>query len=342
MSRRNRMIIVTGAAGLFGINFIQFLLRETKESVLGIDSLFGGNKDYLPVDPRFQFLQGDLSDESFQKVLQATIFKKESVDYIFHFAAYAAEGLSPFIRCFNYKNNVLSTAFIVNMCIEYNVKRLVFTSSMAVYGKQTPPFDERMTPAPVDPYGVAKYMAEMDIQIASEQHGLEYCIIRPHNVYGPYQNIWDPYRNVLGIWMYKSTKAIPLTIYGDGEQERAFSYIEDILPCLWKAATSEKARNQIINLGGCTAYTLKNAAELMRDITGNEHIIHLEARHEVKHAFSTYEKSIECLDFQDKTSLREGLQKMWNWVKEQPERQQKRWDTFEITKQIYSYWNVKN
>ncbi len=334
------MIVVTGAAGLFGINFIHFLLRETNESVLGIDSLFGGNKEYLPNNPRFQFVSGDLSEKAFQEYLENEFFKKVSIQYVFHFAAYAAEGLSPFIRCFNYKNNVLSTAFIVNMCIEYNVKRLVFTSSMAVYGKQDPPFDESMTPSPVDPYGVAKYMGEMDIQIASEQHGLEYCIIRPHNVYGPFQNIWDPYRNVLGIWMYKSTKGLPITVYGDGEQERAFSYIDDILPCLWKAAVSKEARNQIINLGGCISYTLNEAAHVLSDVTGNENVVYLEGRHEVKHAYSTFEKSIALLGFEDKTSLKDGLTHMWNWVKEQPEREQKRWDQYEITKQVYSYWKV--
>jgi UDP-glucose 4-epimerase len=334
------MIVVTGAAGLFGINFIHFLLRETNESVLGIDSLFGGNKEYLPKDPRFQFVSGDLSEKDFQEYIEKEFFKKEVIQYVFHFAAYAAEGLSPFIRCFNYKNNVLSTAFIVNMCIEYNINRLVFTSSMAVYGRQVPPFDESMIPSPVDPYGVAKYMGEMDVQIANEQHGLEYCIIRPHNVYGPFQNIWDPYRNVLGIWMYKSTKGMPITIYGDGEQERAFSYIDDILPCLWKAAVSQEAKNQIINLGGCISYTLNEAAHVLSDVTGNENIVYLEGRHEVKHAYSTFEKSIKLLGFEDKTSLKDGLQQMWNWVKEQSEREQKKWEQYEITKQVYSYWKV--
>ncbi len=332
------MIVVTGAAGLFGVNFVSYLLKETNETIVAIDSLFGGNIECLPVHDRVIFMKGDLSDKTFQKNLENGIFKKYPIKYVFHFAAYAAEGLSPFIRCFNYQNNLIATAFIVNMCIQYDVKRLVFTSSMAVYGDQEAPFDEEMTPKPIDPYGVAKFAAEMDIQIAAKQHGLEYCIIRPHNVYGPYQNIWDPYRNVLGIWMYKSLNGMPITIYGDGSQKRAFSYIGDVVPCLWRAATDARARNQIINLGGIKPYSIKESAEIMSKITGNENIQNLEGRHEVKNAYSTYQKSIDLLDFEDRTSLSEGLEAMWNWAKSQPKKEQKRWSQYEIDKKMYSFW----
>ena len=328
---------MTGAAGLFGVNFIRYLLETTEETIIGIDSLFGGNEEYLPRHERFLFKKGDLSEKKFQADIEA-IFQKNEIPYVFHFAAYAAEGLSPFIRCFNYQNNLISSAFIVNMCIQYNVRRLVFTSSMAVYGDQEAPFDEEMTPRPIDPYGVAKFASEMDIQIAAKQHGLEYCIIRPHNVYGPYQNIWDPYRNVLGIWMYKSLNKMPITIYGDGSQKRAFSYIGDVVPCLWRAATDERAKNQIINLGGMKAYTIKESAEKMSKITGNKNIQYLEARHEVKNAYSTYQKSVDLLDFEDATPLSEGLDAMWRWASEQPEKEQKRWSQYEINKKIYSFW----
>jgi UDP-glucose 4-epimerase len=332
------MIVVTGVAGLFGVNFTNYLLQHTDEKIIGIDSLFGGNEDYLPKHDRFVFCKGDLADKSFQQELEKNIFLTNKVEYIFHFAAYAAEGLSPFIRCFNYENNVISTAFIVNMCIQYGIKRLVFTSSMAVYGDQEPPFDEAMTPSPIDPYGVAKYAAEMDIRIAADQHCLEYCIIRPHNVYGPYQNIWDPYRNALGIWMYRSLNGQPITIYGDGKQERAFSYIDDVLPCLWKAATDDRAKNQIINVGGITPTSINEAANLVSNITGNQQVVHYESRHEVKYAYSTHQKSVDLLDFEDRTSLREGLQKMWEWAKVQPKREQKYWTKYEIDKKIYSFW----
>lgn len=331
------MIIITGAAGLFGVNFTKYLLEFTTHEILLIDSLLGGNEEYIIESTRATFMNGDLSDKEFQNMVEL-VFKKKKIDYIFHFAAYAAEGLSPFIRCFNYTNNVVSTAFIVNMSIQYGVKRLVFTSSMAVYGDQEPPFDEVLVPKPVDPYGVAKYACEMDIQIAGEQHGLDYCIIRPHNVYGPYQNIWDPYRNVLGIWTLKCLQNKEMTIYGDGLQQRAFSYIDDILPCLWNAAILDEASRQIINLGGKTPNTILEAATILGEITGNNQIVHLEKRHEVKLAYSTYQKSVDILGYEEKTNLREGLRQMWEWAKEQPGREIKRWEKYEIDKSLYSYW----
>jgi len=331
------MIVVTGAAGLFGVNFILYLLKTTDEDILAIDSLFGGNEEFIPVDTRVTFLKGDLSEKEFQTRVEQK-FKENVIEYIFHFAAYAAEGLSPFIRCFNYTNNLVSTSFIVNMAIQYSVKRFVFTSSMAVYGNQEPPFDESLVPNPIDPYGVAKYACEMDIRIAAEQHKLEYCIIRPHNVYGPYQNIWDPYRNVLGIWMYKCLKNQEITIYGDGKQARSFSYIDDILPCLWKAAIDPRAKNEIINLGGKTPTTIIQAATYLKEITGNDKIVLLEKRHEVKFAYSTWEKSEQCLDYEERTDLYSGLKQMWDWAEKQPSKEQKRWSKYEIDKQLYSYW----
>lgn len=330
-------VLVTGCAGLLGSNFCEYLLRTVPGvKVVGVDNLSGGYIENVPKE--VEFIKADLSVVEDQERIRAAF----PVDYIFHFAAYAAEGLSPFIRQFNYTNNVLSTAFLINCGIEYHVKRFVFTSSMAVYGQGQVPFEESIKPAPIDPYGVAKYACEMDLAIAAEQHNMEYCIIRPHNVYGKYQNIWDPYRNVLGIWMYKALNNEPFTIYGDGEQTRAFSYIDDILPCLWKAATSEKARNEIINVGGIKHYSLNEAAELVSKVTGNTEKVHLEPRHEVKHAWCTFQKSVELLDYKETVTFEDGLRKMWDWVKECPDRQRKFWSDYELNKDIYSYWKVKN
>ena len=239
------------------------------------------------------------------------IFKDENFDYVFHLAAYAAEGLSPFIRTYNYDNNLRSTAFIVNECIKNDIKRLVFTSTLAVYGHGNGGvFNESQVPKPIDPYGVAKYACEMDIQIAGEQHGLDWCIIRPHNVYGIKQNIWDKYRNVLGIWMYQYLNNEPMTIFGDGKQTRAFSFIDDSLEPLWNAAIKKEASNEIINLGGIAEVSIKEASEILIEVIGDGEITYLEARHEVKHSIPTYKKSVDILEFKHKTSMREGLTKM--------------------------------
>jgi len=325
-------ILVTGVAGLLGSRFSSWLLEQNKNiNVIGVDDLSGGYVENI--DPKIKFYESNCLDDKINK-----IFKETKPELVYHFAAYAAEGLSPFIRKFNYNNNLLSTANIVNNCINHNVKRLIFTSSMAVYGNNVPPFDEIMLRNPIDPYGVAKAACEQDIEIAGIQHGLDWCIIRPHNVYGKNQNIWDKYRNVLGIWMYQNLNNKPITIYGTGEQKRAFSYIDDCLNPLWLAGTSESASKQIINLGGIQEHSINNAADIILKVMGSGKKVYLEERHEVKYAWSTWKKSQDILFYEDKTSLKDGLTEMWNWAKIQPNRIQKKWDSYEIEKGIYSYW----
>ena len=338
-------IVITGVAGLVGANFCEYVLKNKQtlnvDKVFGFDDFSGGYPENLPVNETdFHFVKADLSNRDDQKLVE-NVFKDNKIDYIFHYSAYAAEGLSPFIRQYNYISNILPTTFLINMGIKYNIKRFVFTSSMATYGRNITPFTEDMLPAPVDPYGIAKYACEMDLQVAYEQHGMEYCVILPHNVFGKYQNIWDPYRNVLGIWMYKATQSKPFTIYGDGEQTRAFSYIDDILPCLWRAAVLPCAKNERINLGGKIHISLNEASKLVAKVTGTDDIIHLEPRHEVKHAWSSYEKSERLLGYVENTSTEDGLKLMWEWVKTQPERSPVYWEDYELEKDLYSYWKVK-
>ena len=322
-------------AGLIGSRFADWIIENKPEyTVVGIDNLFGGYEEN--VNEKVVFYKRDLSHDSIHD-----IFEKHNFEYVFHFAAYAAEGLSPFMRKFNYENNVLSTVNIINECITFGIKRLIYTSSMSVYGwglKQGKLFNENDTPCPIDPYAISKYACEMDIKVAGEQHGLDWCIIRPHNVYGIKQNIWDKYRNVLGIWMYQILKKKPMLIYGDGEQTRAFSYIDDCLPCFWNAAVYEKASKQIVNLGGVKGYTINEAANILSNITGYNNIVHEEPRHEVKYAVPDPAKSMEILDYVQKTSLEDGLKQMWAWAQLQPNRKQYKWENYEITKGIYSFW----
>jgi UDP-glucose 4-epimerase len=167
---------------------------------------------------------------------------------------------------------------------------------------------------------------------------MEYCIIRPHNFYGIYQNLWDPYRNVLGIWMYQALNNLPLTIYGDGLQTRSFSYIFDSLPCLWNAAINNSAKNQIINLGAMHFISLIDAAKLMLKITNTTNLIHLEKRFEVKHAYSSYQKSIDILDYKETITLEHGIQTMWEWAKKQDKRNRTFFDKYELDINMYSYW----
>jgi UDP-glucose 4-epimerase len=327
-------ILITGVAGLLGSRLADWILENDPDvTVIGIDNLSGGYVENI--NSRVKFYKLDLIRDSI-----SDLFQKYDIDYVFHFAAYAAEGLSPFIRGFNYDNNLKSTARIVNQCIKHDVKRLIFTSTMAVYGHgENQAFDEKQTPCPIDPYGVAKYACEMDIKIAGEQHGLDWCIIRPHNVYGAKQNIWDKYRNVLGIWMYQHLSGKPMTIFGSGNQTRAFSYIDDSLEPLWNSAIEPRASKQIINLGGIHSVSILEANNILKNVIGcPENTIFFEERHEVMHAVSTYQKSIDILGFKHETDLEDGLTKMWEWAKVQPMRNQFIWPSFELDKGLYSFW----
>ncbi len=331
---KNRNILITGVAGLIGSRLADWIIKNTDYNVIGVDDLSGGYMNNVHED--VEFYQMDVKDSSIE-----TIFKEYKPTYVFHFAAYAAEGLSPFIRCFNYENNLLATANIVNNCINYDIKRLVFTSTMAVYGEGNPPFDESDQPNPIDPYGVAKFACETDIQIAGEQHGLDWCIIRPHNVYGIKQNIWDKYRNVLGIWMYQHMNDMDMTIFGDGEQKRAFSFIDDCLEPLWKSAVKEEASKEIINLGSSKFYTINESNRILKNVIGGGNTKYEEKRHEVKNAHPTWKKSMRVLDYEDKTSLEDGLNLMWEWAKTQTNRERFVWDKYEIEKGIYDFWKIK-
>lgn len=333
-------VLITGVAGLLGSRFAEYLLEDKNNEVIGIDccEIWGNTIDNVPDGVTFYRNNLSFDDISF-------IFEKHKPEYVYHFAAYAAEGLSPFIRKFNYENNILATVNIINNCIKYDVKRLVFTSSMSVYGNGEIPgayFDETDQPMPIDPYAVSKYACEMDIQIAGVQHNLDWCIIRPHNVFGRNQNLNDRYRNVLGIWMHQIMKEESITIYGDGYQTRAFTEMSNLLPYLLMAGVDEKCSKQIFNLGGLYGISLNYAAETLCEISGynKSNIKYCEQRHEVKHAVPSPNKSIDILGYHDNISFEQGLRNMWNWVNDNPDRigDWYYWENYELDKNIYSYW----
>jgi UDP-glucose 4-epimerase len=325
-------VLITGVAGFLGSRLADWIIEHIPDAeVIGIDNLSGGYKENL--HDLVEFFPVDILDEKVSEV-----FSTYRPDYVFHFAAFAAEGLSPFVRSYNYRNNLEATSKIVTECIKNDVTRLIFSSTMGVYGDNPTPFYESDQPNPIDPYGIAKSACELDIRVAGEHHGLDWCIIRPHNVYGVKQNIWDRYRNVLGIWMHQHINGLPMTIYGDGEQTRAFSYIDDCLEPLWKSSQESTCSKQIINLGGTKHYSMNEAHEIIREVMGGGTLSYKEKRYEVKNAYSSYQKSIDLLGYNDKTSLIDGLTTMWNWVKTQPNRVSKGFNHYELDKGLYSFW----
>jgi UDP-glucose 4-epimerase len=303
-------ILVTGGAGFIGSWLVDELVSR-EYHVVSVDDLSGGSMQN--VNRKCKLIKADIRDTG--KVER--IIRDEKIDIIYHLAAYAAEGQSIFspiqINDINIKpmNNLLVAA------VNNDVKKFVFTSSMAVYGKQKPPFDESMARMPEDPYGCAKTYCERMLEIFSQIYDFNYTIIRPHNVFGPRQNISDPYRNVLGIWINLIMRGKAPYIFGDGKQTRAFSFIEDATPAIANAGFFAQSDGEIINVGSDEVVTINEACKIALEAMNSKlKPIYLEDRPgEAKHAYCTIQKSEKLLAYRTKTTLREGVCKMIDWAK---------------------------
>lgn len=325
--------LVTGGAGFIGAHVTNELVSMGHQVVV-LDDLSGGFEDN--VHPNSIFVHGSITDNQ----LVQELFDKYEFDYVYHLAAYAAEGLSHFIRRFNYENNLLGSVNLINASIKHKVKCFVFTSSIAVYGEGQLPMREDMVPMPEDPYGIAKYAVEQDLKCAHEMFGLDYVIFRPHNVYGEYQNIGDRYRNVIGIFMNQLLQGKSLTVFGDGNQTRAFSYISDVAPYIAKSVDIKEAYNEVFNIGGDVDYTVNDLAEtVMKVMDLKQPIQHLEARNEVVHAYSDHSKAKKVFNITDDfVPLEEGVQRMAAWVNKVGARSTPKFSNIEITEKLPAIW----
>lgn len=300
--------LVTGAAGFIGSHVTRHVLAAGIE-VVALDDLSGGYRENVPDGAHF--VQASVTDHA----ALAALFAEHRFDYVYHLAAYAAEGLSHFIRRYNYETNLVGSINLINLSVLHHVKCFVFTSSIAVYGANQLPMTEALIPQPEDPYGISKYAVELDLRAAHEMFGLNHVIFRPHNVYGEHQNIGDKYRNVIGIFMNQILNGQPLTVFGDGEQTRAFSYIDDVAPVIAKSVFVERAYGEVFNVGADQAYTVNQLAHVVCQAMGvAPDVKHLPARNEVKHAFSTHDKAREYFDLPAPVALEAGIGRMAAWV----------------------------
>jgi UDP-glucose 4-epimerase len=324
--------LVTGGAGFIGSHVAERLLQNGHDVVV-LDDFSGGFLDNVP--SAATVVQGSILDHS----LVDRLFKKHRFTYVYHIAAYAAEGLSHFIKRFNYNNNLIGSVNLINASVNHGVECFVFTSSIAVYGAGQSPMTEDMTPLPEDSYGIAKLAVESELKIARRIFGLQYVIFRPHNVYGERQNIGDRYRNVVGIFMNQLLRGEPMSIFGDGTQQRAFTHISDVAPVIAESVEIPEARNQIFNLGADIPYTVNHLAEVIAaSLFEKCRVQHLEPREEVKIAFSDHSKGYRVFGQRHKTSLEVGIRSMAEWVKQHGARESSIFEDIEIPLNLPRSW----
>ncbi len=324
--------LVTGGAGFIGAHVTNELIIMG-HTVVVLDDLSGGFIDN--VNPKAVFVEGSVTDHQ----LLEDLFNQYKFDYVYHLAAYAAEGLSHFIKRFNYNNNLIGSINLINEAVKHKIKCFVFTSSIAVYGKGQLPMKESTVPMPEDPYGISKFAVELDLQCTHEMFGLNYVIFRPHNVYGEYQNLGDKYRNVVGIFMNQLMQSLPLTIFGDGSQTRAFSYIGDVAPYIAKCVDVPASYNQVFNIGADKEFTVNELATTVSEVMGlTSDIRYLDARNEVQHAYADHEKAHRAFNITSNYSLNDGLAKMAEWAKTAGSRKSQKFDNIEITEKLPKIW----
>jgi UDP-glucose 4-epimerase len=332
-----KRILVTGNAGLIGANLCDFLAAKFKYKLTGIDNLSGGQKKNISFG--ITFYKKDVCNT---RAINS-IFQYEEPDVVIHCAAQPAPGLAPFIRHKTFETNVLGHASLINASITNDVKKFIFMSSMDVFGDNTAPFTENMIPRPTNSYGISKYACELDLKVAYEEFGLPYTIIRPHQIFGKCQNLNDPYRNVICIWIRNIIHGDQkINVYGDGNQKRAFSSVKYIMDPIENIINNSGLSNEIYNLGADTPSKIIDVAKLTQKIANkrygyNSTIIHLEPRREEKYMWCDHTKAKQNLGFRDETDLEELIIELFEYAFTEPKRPLQKIEP-EITKNLPSYW----
>jgi UDP-glucose 4-epimerase len=326
-------VLVTGGCGFIGSHVAELLVQRGHD-VTVLDDLSGGFTDNLV--PGIEFITASITD---REVVER-LFAARKFEYVYHLAAYAAEGLSPFIKRFNYNNNLIGSVTLINAAINHGVKCFVFTSSIAVYGTSPVlPLTEQSPTIPDDSYGIAKLAVEHELRTCKNLFDLNYIVFRPHNVYGERQNLGDKYRNVVGIFMNQLLQGDPMTVFGDGEQVRAFSYIGDVAPVIARSIEVPQAYNDVFNIGADRPYSVNSLAAAVSQAMGKPlQIKHLPARHEAPSAYSSHEKVARVFGDSPTYNLERGLARMAEWARAHGSRKSHVFEDIEVTKNFPAGW----
>jgi len=339
-----KKILVTGSAGFMGSHLVDNLL-ELKHEVYGVDDLSGGYLRNVNLDDNHIFTKLDLRNREKIKAYIELI----KPEIIFHLAADATEGRSQFTPINSTERNYLAYLNLLIPAINNGVKKIVLTSSASVYGSQKAPFSENMPRRPDDIYGIAKASMERATEILSKVHGFKYCIVRPYNVYGKFQDLADPYRNVIGIFINCLLNKKNFYIYGDGKQKRAFTYIDDFTPYFLKTGFQDNCNGEIINIGPRQEYTINYMARIVLEefFKGKEIPKEMLPKHlplrpqEVKEVFCTTKKAEKLLNYKPGVSLKEGIRKMILWARELGPQEPRYLDELELPNNAPDTWAKK-
>jgi UDP-glucose 4-epimerase len=301
-------VLVTGVGGLLG-SHVQYELARRGHQVFGVDNLTWGYRRNVLETTAFYPI--DLRDGRTVERIVHDI----SPDVVYHLAADATENRSQFTPQSATSNNIMASVNVFTAAIKNKVQKIIFTSSIAVYGDLVPPFTEEMEPKPIDIYAINKRATEEILKVLCGVHSVDYVIFRPFNVFGVNQNLRDPYRNVIGIFMNRIMAGLAPTIYGDGQQTRAFSYIDNIIPPM--VDVLEMSGGQTYNIGPERYITVNEMTKHVLDVMDSQlEPFYLPPRlHEVKNAFCDVSKARRLLGYEDKVSIEEGLVKMAEWAK---------------------------
>jgi UDP-glucose 4-epimerase len=301
--------LVTGAAGFLGSHVADRLIQMGM-SVVILDDFSGGFWRNVPA--HCELCVGSIED----RLLVNRLFHRHRFQYVYHLAAYAAEGLSHYIRHFNYRINLLGSINLINAAVNYGTECFVFTSSAAVYGSGVAPFAEDSPPHPEDPYGISKLAVESDLRAAAAMWGMRYVIFRPHNVYGERQNLADPFRNVIAIFMNQVLSGCPCTIFGDGTQSRGFSYVDDVAPIIAESVKIPGAQNQVLNIGTNETCSLNQLAQMVQNALGMQVGVHiLPPRPEPQHVTCDHKRVNQVFNRTPIVALKDGIARMAAWAR---------------------------